>query len=551
MQAIQGTMMQSQLTITQVLRHAESINADSEIVSVTYDNPRHRYTYKDAFKRSRQLANALANTGCQKGERIATLAWNDHRHFELYYGVSCSGMVLHTINPRLFPEQIEYIVNHAQDSMVFLDPQFIPLIDQLKSKLNSVKKYIVLCDYRTLTELGADHTLYTDYESFIDSQSSEIDWPELEENAPSSMCYTSGTTGMPKGVVYTHRSTILHSMASAMPDAFNVSCRETILPVVPMFHVNGWGLAYTAPMNGAKLVLPGNKMADGETLTDLVNREGVTMMAGVPTVWLALLDYLKTNELLVPKLQRIIVGGAACPSIIIEQFKELFDVSVHQAWGMTEMSPLGTFNAPVPALSTLSAQEQQQVAIKQGRPIFGVELRIDSPDQQPLPWDGEASGSLKVRGPWVASSYFGQDSAVDENGFFSTGDVASIDKLGYMQIMDREKDVIKSGGEWISSIELENIASSHQLVKEAAVIGVPHPKWTERPLLIIVPTDSANQDQSEKDDILAMFDGVVARFCKPDAIEFADSLPHTATGKLSKKDLRQQFIDYQLDTDGA
>lgn len=537
---MKGQMMNVPLTITEIMRHADRVNGDTEIVSVTYDNPRHRYTLSDAFSRTRQLANALKSLGLKKGQRVATLAWNDYRHLELYYAISCSGGVLHTVNPRLFEQQIEYIINHAEDTIVFFDPIFTPLIEKLQSKLSTVNHFIALTDHAHLPESQIENLL--DYESFIADRSTVFTWPELEEDDASSLCYTSGTTGHPKGVLYSHRSTVLHSLGSALPDAFGLSIDECVMPIVPMFHVNGWGLAYSAPMTGTKLVMPGPKMADGATLTELINNEGVTMTAGVPVVWLMLLEHLKQSELQVPSLKRIVVGGSACPEVLIREFDELFNVSMHHAWGMTEMSPLGTFNKLKPKLRSLADEQKMGYQLKQGRIVFGVDMRIEDWQGNQVPWDGHQFGSVKVRGPWIASGYYKQGESVDSNGYFDTGDVASIDPHGYMQITDRSKDVIKSGGEWISSIELENIAVGHPDIKEAAVIGVSHNKWGERPLLIAV-THDVTVTESE---LLAHFDGKVAKFCIPDAVEFINELPHTATGKLSKKDLRDHFKDYVL-----
>ncbi|MGF1749444.1 long-chain fatty acid--CoA ligase [Vibrio cionasavignyae] len=537
---MQGQMINSQLTITEIMRHAERVNSETEVVSITHDNPNHRYTLKDAFKRVRQLANALQDMGIKQGDRIATLAWNDYRHLELYYAVSCSGAVLHTVNPRLFPEQIEYIVNHAEDSVVFFDPIFLPLIEQLKEKLPTVTRFIALTDSQHLSTSNVEALI--DYETLIQDKSSQFTWPDIKEDQASSLCYTSGTTGNPKGVLYSHRSTVLHSMGSALPDAFALSLDETVMPIVPMFHVNGWGLAYSAPMTGTKLVLPGPKMADGETLTRLINEEGVTMTAGVPVIWLTLLEHLKNTDTQVPSLNRIVVGGSACPELLIAEFDELFNVSVHHAWGMTEMSPLGTFNQLTPSIKAQGKAQQMATKLKQGRVVFGVDIRIEDWEGNELDWTGNQFGSVKVRGPWVASGYYKQGEQLDSNGYFDTGDVASIDKNGYMMITDRSKDVIKSGGEWISSIELENIAVGHPDVKEAAVIGVSDPKWGERPLLIVV----THQVEVTQQELLDYFDGKVAKFCIPDAVVFIKSLPHTATGKLSKKDLRAQFAHYAL-----
>jgi fatty-acyl-CoA synthase len=528
------------LTITALMRHAEKVNGASEIVSVTADNPCHRYTYSDAFGRVRRLANALVRLGAKKDDRIATLAWNDYRHFELYYATSCAGMVCHTVNPRLFREQLEYIFNHAEDRWIFVDVAFVPLLESLQDALPGVQGFVFLTDEANMPETTLRNVFC--YETLLAGENDTFEWPDIDENTASSMCYTSGTTGNPKGVVYSHRSTILHCYATAMPDVFNLSARDVVMPVVPMFHVNGWGLVYACPMVGAKLIMAGPRMGDGETLCNLINDHRVTASAGVPTVWLALLQYLEKTGKTVPSLQRLTIGGAACPQVIIEQFKARHGVDVHHAWGMTEMSPLGTFNQPRPEESTLPEEDYIRNRLKQGRIIFGVDMRIDGPDGKELPWDGSSAGSVKVRGPWITRSYYGRDeSSVDDNGYFETGDVACLTPDGMMQITDRTKDVIKSGGEWISSIELENCAVNHPKVAEAAVIGVPHAKWTERPLLLVVLNDN---ESLSAEDMLAWFEGKVATWWIPADCVFVDSLPHTATGKLSKKDLREQYRDF-------
>jgi len=452
------------------------------------------------------------------------------------------GAVCHTVNPRLFAEQIEYIVNHAQDWVIFLDPLFVPLLEKLQAKLSATEKYVVLCDESHMPETTLKGAV--SYESFIAGQGDIFDWPELDENAACSLCYTSGTTGNPKGVLYSHRSTILHSYAAIMPDTMGLSRNDCILPIVPMFHVNAWGIPYAAVMVGAKLVLPGPKMADGETLQALIESENVSLSAGVPTVWLALLDYLDQTAKKVDCLKRVIVGGAACPWSIMERFEQNYQVDVHHAWGMTETSPLGVFNAMTKEnAGDITNEEFKATKLKQGRPIFGVDMKIVDDNNQALPWDGKAFGELMIRGSWVRSQYFGQDNeAVDE--WFATGDVATIDQDAYMQITDRTKDVIKSGGEWISSIELENIAVNHPLVVEAAVIGVASKQWTERPLLVVVKKEGA---QLATQDMLAWFSGKVAKWWEPQDVAFVDQLPHTATGKISKKDLREQFKDIELD----
>ena len=535
-------MMMSELTITSIMKHAERVNGATEIVSVTADNPRHRYTYKDAFKRVRQLANALQTLGAQPGDTLATLAWNDYRHLEIYYALSCSGMICHTINPRLFPEQIDYIVNHAKDKWVFVDATLVKVLEPLQDKLPAVKGYIVLSDEGHMPDTSLNNVHC--YEQLIATEKDEFDWPELEETTPSALCYTSGTTGNPKGVMYTHRSTVLHSLASIAPDVFSLSVRDIVMPIVPMFHVNGWGLVYSCPMVGAKLVMPGPKMGDGETLCALINEERVTCSAGVPTVWLALLDYLAKANKSVDSLNRVTVGGAACPEMIMEQFQNQYGVDVQQAWGMTEMNPLGTFNGGIPPLlDGISDEQRKKLRLKQGRPSFGVDIKVVDADNNELPWDGESSGAVKVRGPWIVNDYYGYDGkTLDDDGWFETGDVACFDEYGYMQITDRLKDVIKSGGEWISSIELENCAVNHPKVAEAAVVGIPHPKWTERPLLLVILKDG---EQMEKAEMLAWFEDKVAKWWIPGDCVFVDSLPHTATGKLSKKDIREDYKDFR------
>ncbi len=538
---LQG-MMNTPLTITHIMRFAERVYPDSEIVSVTADNPRHRYTYADAFKRARQLANALAGFGMRAEDRIATLAWNDYRHFEIYYGVSCSGGICHTINPRLFPEQLEYIVNHAEDRLIFVDPAFVPLLEKMADKMPGVEQFVVLCDEAHMPVCGLKGA--QSYEVFIGGQSDSFDWPQLDERSASALCYTSGTTGNPKGVLYSHRSTVLHSYGAALPDAMGLSVRDVVLPIVPMFHVNAWNVPFAAPVVGANLVFPGPKMGDGEILHELINSERVTMSAGVPTVWLALLGYLANTGKTVASLERVVVGGAACPLSIMDEFADKHGVTVQHAWGMTETGPLGVMNTLKPGMADLPKERLDKIRVKQGRPIFGVEIKIDDEAGNEQPWDGTAFGEVKIRGPWICSGYYKLDnsSAHDDEGWFSTGDVATMDAQGYMQITDRTKDVIKSGGEWISSIDLENAAVGHPQVAEAAVIGVPHPKWSERPLLIVVKKAGA---ELSKEQILGWLEGKVAKWWIPGDAVFIDELPHTATGKISKKDLRDQFKDYR------
>jgi len=532
-----GNMMQNQLTLTGLMTHANSVFPNQEIVSVTADNPQHRCTFSQAFTRSAKLANALQKLGVQKGDRIATLAWNDYRHFELYYATSCSGFVCHTINPRLFPEQIAYIVNHAEDKIIFTDPMFVPLLEALGDQICS-QHIVVLCPKANMPESSL--TLLC-YEELIENENESFEWPELDENDACSLCYTSGTTGNPKGVLYSHRAMVVHTYASLLPDVFGLSCEDVVMPIVPMFHVNAWSIPYGAVAVGAKIVFPGPKMADGETLSALINNEGVTSSAGVPTVWSALLNYLRENKIEIPTLNRVVSGGSACPWAIMEEMEQKHGVYVQHAWGMTEMSPLGSFNARVP--KHLDLETQKALRLKQGKPTFGVELRIVDEQENELPRDGKAFGALQVRGPWVCERYFKQEtSALTDDGWFDTGDVATLDPDGYMTITDRTKDVIKSGGEWISSIELENHAIALEGVQEAAVIGVLHPKWDERPLLIIVKDGSRELDPAE---ILKSFDGKVATWWIPNDCVFVDEIPHTATGKISKKDLRVQFEGHQ------
>ncbi len=539
---MQGLMMDRPLLVSAIAEHATKFHGDREIVSVTADNPLHRYTIRDAISRAKQLANALEGLGLDKGDRVGTIAWNDHRHLEIYYGVSGAGFVCNTMNPRLHPTQVVFIANHAEDRVLFVDAMFLPLVAAVAEHLKTVEAIVVLTDEANMPETDLPNVHC--YETLLGGASPDYSWPDLDENAASSLCYTSGTTGDPKGVLYSHRSTLLHAYASIAPDVISVSSTDCLLPVVPLFHVNAWGVPYAALMVGAKLVLPGPKMADGETLYNLLENEEVTQALGVPTVWLGLLNYCESAGKRLNKLKRTLIGGAAVPRSMIEAFQKDHDVEVRQGWGMTEMSPLGTLNASKAGLEGLSEDEALDLATKAGRGIFGVELRIVSDEGDELPWDGEAFGALQVRGPWVCSDYFklsGGAGTHTDDGWFDTGDVATIDPHGYMAITDRTKDVIKSGGEWISSIDLENCAMGHPAVAEAAVIGVAHPKWTERPLLIVV---RAEGQALEKDDMMSWFDGKVATWWKPDDVIFVDELPHGATGKVKKVDLRKQFADH-------
>jgi len=537
-----GQMMDTPLTITSMMQHAQRMYPATEIVSVTHDHVRHRYTFGDAFGRIRQLANALKGLGLQSGEVVGTLAWNDFRHFELYYAVSCSGMVCHTINPRLFPQQIEYIINHAEDKWLFVDLLLLGLIQPLAHKLSGVKGVVVLSDAAHMPA-GLPANWHC-YESLLASQSDRFEWPQLDENTASSLCYTSGTTGNPKGVLYSHRSTVLHSMVQVSPDAMCLSRKDVVLPIVPMFHANAWGLPYAAVMVGAKMVFPGPKLGCGETLTDLINDERINYAAAVPTIWQLLAQYLQQSGRRIDPLKYVLVGGAACPLALMEVFESAWGVDVMTGWGMTEMSPVGTVNLTAKYKQEMSREQYTKLRVRAGSPLYCVEMKIVDDADRELPWNGEAFGALKVRGPWIAKAYFKGEgaSAFDSDGWFDTGDVATITAEGVMQITDRSKDVIKSGGEWISSIDLENTACSHPAVAQAAVIGVPHPKWDERPLLIVVKKPGIEVTTQE---ILGFLDGKIAKWWLPDDCVFVDTLPMTATGKISKKDLRVQFANYK------
>jgi fatty-acyl-CoA synthase len=537
-----GMMMDTQLMISSLMKFADRNFPEREIVSVTADNPLHRYTYKEAFQRTRQLANAMADLGAEFGDRIGTMAWNDYRHLELYYAISGSGMVCHTINPKLSPQQVIYIINHAEDRLIFVDPMLMPLLEAVDEHLPKVERYIVMTDAAHMPETTLKNVQC--YEDLIAGYSDEFEWPEFDEKTASGLCYTSGTTGNPKGVMYTHRSTLLHAYAGALPSVSGLNSADAIMPVVPMFHVNAWGIPYNGIMSGCKLVMPGPKMGDGETLHKLIEGEGVTVMSGVPTIWMALLDYLDSANKKIESVHTVSVGGAACPATIIERFRDTHNVLVKQGWGMTETSPLGTVFSLKHGMEDFDQEQVAKLQAKQGRGVFGIEMIITDEDNKELPWDGKAFGTLKVKGPWVASSYFRQESGqspLDENGWFDTGDVAMIDPEGYLQITDRTKDVIKSGGEWISSIDIENAASNHEGVAEAAVIGCYHPRWTERPLLVVVKQPGASLD---KDAMMEFLQDKLEKVSIPNDVQFVDELPHTATGKVSKLDLRKVFSDY-------
>ena len=533
-----GRMMDAPLLITEIMRFAERNFGDRQIVSVTCDQPRHRTTWSEIFRRARKLANALEAAGVKAGDRIGTIAWNDHRHLELYYAVSCMGAVLHTINPRLFPEQIEFIVNHAEDKLLFVDPTLLPIAAGLEGKAPCVERTIVLGSAATMPPAIVDRL--QDYESFIADHPETFDWPVLDERTASALCYTSGTTGDPKGVLYSHRSTVLHAYAGCLPDTLGLSANDCVLAVVPMFHANAWGLPYNVPMTGAKLVFPGPRMGDAATIVKLLNEERVSLAAAVPTVWTLLLNHLQQTGEKLETLQRCLIGGSAVPLQMIRAFRDRYGVTVVQGWGMTEMSPLGTVSTLRPEQLELPAEAQVQLRGRAGHGIFGVSMKVVDEHDNELPWDGISAGELKVRGPWVCSGYFRLDDSPqhDAHGWFATGDVATIHPDGFVQITDRAKDVIKSGGEWISSVDLENCACGHPEVLMAAAIGVKHPKWEERPVLIVVPKpDCAPQPESIQAHISQHF----AKWQLPDAIVFAPSLPLTATGKINKRSLRETY----------
>jgi len=546
---LQGLMMQMPLMISSLIEHADRHHGDAEIVSRRVEGDIHRYTYSDLHRRARQMANALDGLSIRPSDRVATLAWNGYRHLELYFAVSGSGSVLHTINPRLHPEQIAWIVNHADDRALFFDATFLPLIEAVAPHCKAVQRWVALTDRAHMPPASKVENLMC-YEDIVGSHSDKFRWPEFDENTASSMCYTSGTTGNPRGALFSHRSTILHTMAAALPDALNVSARDTILPVVPMFHVNAWGLPYVAPMVGAKLVLPGPHL-DGKSLYELFESEKVTCSAGVPTVWQGLLAFMESSGLKFSTMNRTVIGGSACPPAMIKTFQQKYGVHVLHAWGMTEMSPLGTACTFKRKHAEMTPDERLPVQNKQGRVLYGVDMKIVGDDGGELPWDGTSFGDLLVRGPCVIREYYhdagGNPLVTDAQGrsWFPTGDVSTIDADGYMQITDRSKDVIKSGGEWISSIELENIAVAHPAVAMAACIAAKHPKWDERPLLVVVKKPNAEATEA---DLLAHYEGKVAKWQMPDAVVFVESIPLGATGKMLKARLREQFREYRLPT---
>jgi len=539
-----GLMQDWPLLCHTLLDHGAQNHGEREIVTRMVEGPIHRETIAEAHVRARKVAQALARRGVKLGDRIGTLAWNTHRHLEAWYGILGVGAIYHTINPRLFPEQITYIVNHAEDDFIFVDLTFVSMLEAIAKDLPSVKAYVILTDRAHMPATTLKNAV--PYEDLIAESDGDFAWAQFDENTAAGLCYTSGTTGNPKGVLYSHRSNVLHSLAVNVADGIGMRAVDTILPIVPMFHANAWSIAFGAPATGTKLVMPGSKM-DGDSICELLTSEEVTISAAVPTVWLTLLQYLAKTGKRLPHLKRVVIGGAACPRAMMETFERDYGVEVFHAWGMTEMSPVGTVGTLKTNEAKLPFDGRMGVKVKQGRALYTVEMKITDDDGKELPRDGVAFGHLKVRGPAISKAYFKNEGGdiLDEDGFFDTGDVATIDPSGYMQITDRSKDVIKSGGEWISSIELENTAIGHPDVAEAAVIGIKHPKWDERPLLVIVPKEGRSPT---RDTILKYFEGRVAKWWMPDDVVFVKAIPHTATGKIQKRDLREIFKDHKLPT---
>ena len=537
-----GLMQNQPLLISNLIDFAERHHADGEIVSRRVEGDIHRYTWGDVAKRSRQVAHALDGLKLEFSDRVATLAWNGYRHLELYFGVSGSGRVLHTLNPRLHPDQVVWIANHAEDKVLCFDMTFLPIVQAVHARCPMIKTYVALCD---ADKLPADTGIpnLVSYEAWMGTKPTAYEWPQFDENSASSMCYTSGTTGNPKAALYSHRSTTLHAYAAALPDVMCISARDSILPVVPMFHVNAWGIPYSAALTGAKLVFPGPAM-DGKSVYEMMEAESVTYSAGVPTVWQMMLAHMKANNLKFSTMKRTVIGGSACPPAMIRAFNDDYGVEVLHAWGMTEMSPLGTLCTLKNKQLKLPPDAQMQIRLKQGRAIFGVDMKVVNEAGESLPWDGKSSGDLLVKGPWVIAEYFkGEGGNPLINGWFPTGDVATIDADGFLQITDRSKDVIKSGGEWISSIDVENIAMAHPAVLMAACVGMPHPKWDERPIIAVVKKPDVVVTREE---LLQFFDGKTAKWQIPDDVVFVDAIPLGATGKMQKMKLREQLKDYKL-----
>ena len=535
-----GDMQRWTPNVASIIEHAKEFHPTKEVISRMVSGDIHRTNYEEVCIRSRKLASALEKDGYKKGDVIATLALNTYRHLEMYYGISGMGAICHTLNFRLHPEQAVYIINHADDKIIFCEVPFIPILEGLKDQLPCVEKYIILCDEADMPETGLKNAI--SYEEYINSGDEDYVWAKMDDDAACGLCYTSGTTGNPKGVLYSHKSNILHAQASL--NGMPISSDETILMVVPLFHVLAWGIPYYGPMNGSKLVMPGMQM-EGEPLYDLIDREKVTLAFGVPTIWMGLLAYCRDNNKVLTSVRNTIIGGSALSLPTLQEFDEVHDVNVIHAWGMTEMSPLGTVNTPTPEMENMSKDEKYAIQLKQGKPIYGVELKVVDDAGIELPKDGESQGHLMVRGPWILQKYFkAEKDAVDQDGWFDTGDISVLDEDGYMIIKDRAKDVIKSGGEWISSIDLENAAFGHPDITEACVVGIPHPKWDERPMLFVVTNDG---EPIEKESILEFLGSRVAKWWLPDEIIFLKELPHGATGKLQKFELRDEYNNYYME----
>ncbi len=534
-----GLMQDYQLTVQTILDHAALNHGEREMVTRSIEGPIRRTTYQDIRERALCVAKALQKEGIGIGDRIATMAWNTDRHVEIWYGIMGLGAICHTVNPRLFAEQLVYIVNHAEDKMLFVDLTFVPIVEAIADKLPTIQKYIIMTDDAHMPETSLPNVIT--YETWLAASDADFTWGVFDENTASSLCYTSGTTGNPKGVLYSHRSNVLHGLMCNQPDVLGINSNDNILPIVPMFHANAWAITYAVPAAGASLIMPGAGM-DGKSIYELLDSEKVSASAAVPTVWLGLLQYLEENDLALPYLDRVLIGGAACPRMMIETLENKYDVEVIHGWGMTEMSPVGTTGKLKHATEHLRGDERVKLKLRQGRTPYMVEMKIIDDEGNDLPRDGATSGHLLVRGPAISKAYFKHDEEIlDQDDWFDTGDIANIDELGYMQITDRDKDVIKSGGEWISSIEIENTAVGCEGVAEAAVIGIAHPKWTERPLLIILRKEDSEVSAA---DVLAYLDGKIATWWMPDGVEFVDEIPHTATGKIQKMTLREQFGGY-------
>jgi acyl-CoA synthetase (AMP-forming)/AMP-acid ligase II len=539
---MQGLMQDWPLRIHRIIDHAAKYHPMRKIISRSIEGPIHSTNYRNVHKRSRQLAQALSAEGLKLGDRVATLAWNTWRHLEAWYGITGAGLVYHTVNPRLFRDQIAWIINHAEDRVMLVDLTFVPLLEEIQTQIPTIQRFVILTDDAHMPQTNLRNAIA--YESWIAGCDGDFEWVPVDENAAAGMAYTSGTTGNPKGVVYSHRSNVLHALAVNNGDYLGMRAQDVGMPVVPLFHANGWSFAFSAPMAGAGLVLPGAKL-DGASIHDLLENYGVTITAAVPTVWLSLLQHLEAGNHKITSLNRVVIGGSACPRAMTEAFEKRYDVSVNHAWGMTEMSPLGSFCSLKPETADLEGDALYDLKVKQGHPPFTVDMKITDDAGHEMPWDGRSFGRLKVKGPAVTASYFRSetDSILDDQGFFDTGDVATIDEHGYMQITDRAKDVIKSGGEWISSIDIENLAVAHPSVLEAAVIGITHPKWDERPLLIIVLKSGKSVT---KNVMLGFLKDKIAKWWMPDDVVFITDMPHTSTGKLNKIALRERLKDYRF-----